>query len=498
MFWRRYGNKILFLTLLLMIAVFVWLFRASYFDRLSNLENYVPAGAIMTAQIDLTHANTTHAQREILKSDNTISGLYSQAERWLSDQLSNYGLSWSEMSQHYLRSQSLLYLYPHDDSLQWGWLINAKAGALEKQLLSNPTLVARDRYEQISIYRLGQNLPYIYVAFPTNDLAIVSSDEGLVRLSISQYTRRDTIWWQDYFSIISLQPILTIKLSPDINEYSDQFPLLGKLHDTLSPLINDRSNQLSLDIKQSGERLQWTLSNDKTAAKVAPTADIRPLVNLLQIPPIALIGYQPDGTTISNPILLPLVERAGWRDWNFSLRESIINAKAPIVLAALSTKDFIVISTTDQEAALERIAMDQLARLRPKSVHNTLPDGTSYTELVADPGTVVKKEAQANGTDLTIFTATGTDVAYSLYRVGEYSLLGTQSAIEKNLLNRKWTPPCAPETPYEQLLYINTASDYLKYSPWWHPNLLSFGYLSIFSQIMGSQPSIQGCLELSR
>ncbi|PJC01103.1 MAG: hypothetical protein CO073_04335 [Candidatus Komeilibacteria bacterium CG_4_9_14_0_8_um_filter_36_9] len=496
------SNAFLISLLAIIVIVFIGLINTDYFGQVGDLSKLLPDNTLVTVDLDLNELNATINQKNRLSKSQFIQNFISQKSQATIDWLKSYGLDWPEMKK-YLRPQANFYLTP-TDNMAWGLLIQGDNKQIQKQLNKTGLLTLHEYYNSYNIYKLtAPDQPIIYFAFVNDRIVSLSSSPKLCQQTIDNYSNHQSTGWQKIFSTISLKPLITIKINPEIENYLATNPILPEIYELIRPLIIDGPQELQIEINQQGDYLDWQIINYDLFANIFEEADtnILFLLNNIHLQPLAtisMVDLQQTGLIQDSPLYQYFIKTIA-EQYNFSLNTVINELSGPTVLS-LSDKDaWLLITTADQEQTIINTTTNILAKLKPQQISKLLPDQTVYTELIADPTTVQQQEIGANEDKIITLSVPDSEMTFNYYRENGYLIISNSF---KTLNNNKesantYQHTCHNEKNIQNSLYLNLATwneqqtnDILDF------NLSEISELIAYSQDNDQNTVIKGCLRL--
>ncbi|MFH1667882.1 MAG: hypothetical protein ABH884_02570 [Candidatus Komeilibacteria bacterium] len=496
------SNTFLISLLTIIVIVFIGLINTDYFGQVGDLSRLLPVNTLVTVDLDLNELNATINQKNRLAKSQFIQNFIFQKSQATIDWLKSYDLDWPEMKK-YLRPQANFYLTPTDAGA-WGLLIQGDNKQIQKQLNKTGLLTLHEYYNSNNIYKLtAENESTIYFTFINDKIISLSSNPKLCQQTIDNYSNHQSTGWQKIFSTISLKPLITIKINPEIDNYLATNQILPEIYELIRPLIIDGPQELQIEINQQGDYLDWQIINYDLFANIFDQADtnILFLLNNVHLQPLATLSManlQQTKQIKDSPLYQYFIKTIA-DQYNFSLNSIINELSGPTVLSFPDKNNWLLITTADQEQAIINIASNILAKLKPQQISKLLPDQTVYTELIANPAIVQQQETGANEDKIITLSTPDNETTFNYYQQSGYLIVSNSLETLKN--NKKsdnlYQHTCHNEKNIQNSLYLNLnnlndeqTNSILNF------DLAEISELIAYSQDSGQNTVIKGCLRL--
>ncbi|MFW0837378.1 MAG: hypothetical protein ACKKL5_00025 [Candidatus Komeilibacteria bacterium] len=499
--WLR-KNFIWCLLTILILGLFAWQLQKQYLNRLYGLENLLPHNTALQAHLDLSELNATINQKNKLGKNPLISDLATDLNVAIANYLSAWQINWGELSQQYLDPKAIFYITA-TNNYQWGVLVSGRADNIIKAL-KNEGIITPYQKNGVNFWQMNNNDNIIYLDNITKNLLSVSENEQLIINSHQAYQSDELSGWNRFSSIISLRPLLTIK----INQFLDD-DLLANNH-WLKPFYNiwqplwsqGENNALQIEINQSGDYLWWQIANSDslTSLPTFQTTNINSLAEAIHLPAIfswaAADSQNWSNATSNNDIVNYLWQLHKHGDQS-SLWQLILKLNGPKHISLLASGEILIVVPSKIIDDITYVSRNILAKNKAKQVTKTLPDGGEYTELVADYDAIISQKFLYQGQSIITWLAPGSKQAISYYQSGDNLLIANDKAtLINNLDNKTINQICGDIPKYNNALIMKT--DQLP-DDWifeLHPSLRKIKEIAIFSQKNEKSIIIKGCLQL--
>ncbi|MFW0862662.1 MAG: hypothetical protein ACKKL6_03675 [Candidatus Komeilibacteria bacterium] len=486
------------ITICIMLTIVcVWLIKVDYFKYSIDLDKLLPQETKLSINLNMSELNTTINQKSKLLKNNAIGKILNNINTELQSTSTNYDISWPENIMNYIEPEIIYYI---TDETEWGVLAKANNKKLLSYLQSSGDLIISSTFNDLNIYKLTtKDNSTIYFSFINGNTLSISSSPDLVKTSLDNYANNPDSSWQQRFSIISLEPILRIKIDPNANIKPTDNGILAKLYQILDPVLQKSETDLKLEFNQTGNYLTWQISNIGARNFNAEynKNNIADSLTYINFKPDILFGsYEPDklnNNKLGSSLVWQSLTNYALSATNVDIIKELTNKiRSSLLIAIKDQTSFIgIVNRIDFEATIQLI-YEILGKQNPKSVEKILPDGSKSYELIADESQIQERTTMVGNKEITTIFAPNANATFNYYIDGKKIIISTDyDLLEENLKSPIKNPnQCLINTNFAELLYFNNKVE----NP--YINSQNLEEFTIFDQSYNENIVIKGCLRL--
>jgi len=492
------SNWFIISSVTILTLICIWLIKIDYFSYSVDLTNILPSNTQLSINLNMSELNTTINQKSKLTKDNIINNASQTIIENIKNTISKYNINWSDNIINLIEPEIIYYITDKDND--WGLLAKANNKKMLAALQKSDDLTMATSFNNSNIYKLTtKDESTIFFSFINNSIIAISSNQNIVKDNINNYANKVDMSWQQRFTIINLEPILKIKINPQLKSDSFHNSLLAEFYKIIQPILLSSTTELQINFDQTGNYLLWQISNIEANNYSASynKIDISNYLSYINFKPSMLIGLYSPANTLTQNIVRNTLFKSLTNLSKIMTGIDIINnltrqIKKSILIAVNNGSTFLIVINEEDLEIISSTIYEILGKQTPRSIEKILPDGTNYNELVTDESSIKKRLSSFKNIEITTIFAPNANISFNYYKDGDKVIISTDyDLLTQNIANNEsYENQCIVNTPFAELLYIDTLTNESELKPY---NIDEF---TVYDQSYDKNIVIRGCLRL--